>query len=622
VERWIPSEEHNLFLGDAPRAKAKRKAIFLPQKQIAHAFMWKSPLHVNERGRISLLLPVQVLLNKTDAFQHAWFAKMDVRRVFNLSDFRWFLFQDADRPATIIHFGMRSHDYESDTVEYIVPKVRRQDPRSGLIRVFAEDRKWVKTRDVVGAARSPKELDENDVPAGASVFWKSLLWGSPRDVALIDYLRHLDCLGDIAGEPGTGKRWIKGQGFKPWYQASYDAAPASYGEPKPIPGNLDDPFIRTVDDSLQMFALVADTITLGKRLETVRCKGYSIETPEHLLRASKEGFHRSPDKRLYEPPLVLVNDGFNKFAFVDFFAFYQHSLTGISAVKADANLLRFLTVFLNSRLASYFIFHTASSLGTERDRVLVSELMRLPFPLPDSPDSHEDAASIVQEVADRMKQLQSQVVSEYEKEREADGLHLRSPTLSESRRQRVDQLQAELEPLVYRYFKLTDDEITLVEDTCHVISRSATPSSPDKQMPTTQRTTAKDRRRYSYRLCETLNKWSKRDQPDGRKQPFYFRAEAVPFPLVGMVLLTLHQAKERVSPTESRANGQLERVVARLDKSASYARGSFQYLRGVIFGDRNQIHILKPDMLGQWTQTAALNDADQVFHAVVQSKRK
>jgi hypothetical protein len=27
-------------------------------------------------------------------------------------------------------------------------------------------------------------------------------------------------------------------------------------------------------------------------------------------------------------------------------------------------------------------------------------------------------------------------------------------------------------------------------------------------------------------------------------------------------------------------------------------------------------------MVGQWTRTAALNDADQVFHAIVQSKRK
>lgn len=620
VERWIESEQHNPFLKDAPRAKARRKAIFQPQKQIAHAFMWKAPLHANKCGHICLLLPVQVLLNKTDAFQHAWFAKMAVHRVFNLSDFRWFLFQDADRPATIIQYGLRNGDEEPEAVEYVVPKVRQQDPRSGLIRVFAEDRKWVQTSDVIHAARSSNEVGEDDTAAGASVFWKSLLWGSPRDVAFVTYLRSLDCLGDIAGEPGEGKRWMKGQGFQPWYQISYDANPRSYPEPKPIPGKMADPFIRTIDDSIEMFVLQYDTITLGERLDSILCKGHPKDTPRDSLRASKKGFRRSPDKRLYKPPLVLVNDGFNKFAFAEFFTFYQHSLTGISATEEDEDLLRFLTVFLKSKLASYFTFHTASSLGTERDRVLVVELMRLPFPLPDSPDSHENAASIVHEVANRMKQLQLQIESEYENE--ASGLQLRSQTLAESRHERVEQLQAELEPLVYRYFKLTEDEITLVEDTCRIISESATPTSPDKQIPTTRPTSVEDRQRYSDRLCETLNKWSKKDQPDGRKQPFFFRAEVIPFPAVGMTLLTLHQAKEPGALIESTANGQLDRVVARLHKSASYARGSFEYLRGVIFGDGNQIHILKPDMLGQWTQTAALNDADQIFHAVVQSKRK
>jgi len=622
AERWAGDLEHNSFLEDAPRARARRKAIFLPQNQIAHAFMWKPSRHVNDRGRISLLLPVQVLLNKTDAFQHAWFAKMDVHRVFNLSDFRWFLFQDADRPATIIQYGVRSHGEEADAIEYVVPKVRQQDPRSGLIRVFAEDRKWVKTRDVLHAARLASRSGEENAPVGASLFWKVRLWGSPRDVALIDYLRSLDCINSIAGPPEEGKRWSKGEGFKPWYQVSYNAAPDSYGPPKPIPGSLDDPFIKTVDDAIQLFTLRDDTISLKDRLESVRCRGYPQDTSEDLLRASLDGFHRSPNKRLYEPPLVLVNDGFNKFSFVDFFVFYQHSLTGISGPKEDEGLLRFFTVFVKSKLASYFTFHTAASLGTERDRVLVHEVMRLPFPLPNSPDSHKDAESIVQEVANRMKQLQMQVESEYEKEREASGLQLRGRSLAESRHQRVEQLQAELEPLVYRYFKLTEDEITLVEDTCHIISASATPTSPDKQIPTTQPTSVEDRQRYSYRLCETLNKWSETDQPNSRKPPFFFRAEVIPFPAIGMTLLTLHQAKKPGSPIESTANGQLDHVVARLHQSASYARGSFEYLRGVIFGDGNQIHILKPDMLGQWTQTAALNDADQVFHAIVQSKRK
>lgn len=622
VDQWVESEQYNPFLAEAPRTKAKRKAIFLPQRQIAHAFMWKASLHVNKHGRICLLLPVQVLLNRTDAFQHAWFTRMRVDRVLNLSDFRWFLFQDADRPAMIIKYGVRRGEEASDMIEYIVPKVRRQDPRSGLIRVFSVDRKWINTHDVINAARSPEESDKNNNSVSASIFWKARLWGSPRDVALIDYLRSLECLGAIAGEPGAGKRWIKGQGFQPWYQAGYNAAPASYGEPKPIPGKLDDPFIKTVDDSIQAFALLDDTITLGKRLDSIRCKGYPKETDDHLLRASQEGFRRSPDARLFEPPLVIINKGFSKFAFVDFKVFYQHSLTGLHGSLEDAGLLRFLAVYAKSRLARYFSFHTAGSWGTERPEVRVHELMRLPFPLPDSSNTHDKAQEIVEDVANKVKQLQLKVANEYNEERKGVSFGLRSQTITESRRRRVEQLQVELEPLVYQYFKLTKEEIVLIEDTFSVISRSATPSSPDKQVPTTQPTSPEDRHRYSCRLCETLNKWSKRDQSDNRTPPFFFRAVMASFPAVGMTLLTLHQSKESVPPVESSANGQLESIVARLNNAASHTQGSFQYLRGVIFGDGKQIHILKPDMLGQWTESAALNDADQVFHAILRSKRK
>lgn len=55
VNSWIASEDDNPFLANAPTAKIKRTAMFLPQKQIAHAFMWKTALSVNESGRICLL---------------------------------------------------------------------------------------------------------------------------------------------------------------------------------------------------------------------------------------------------------------------------------------------------------------------------------------------------------------------------------------------------------------------------------------------------------------------------------------------------------------------------------------------------------------------------------------
>lgn len=617
VVKWLEDPEANPFLADVPRAKAKRAAVFLPQKQIAHAFMWKTPLHLCETGRVCLLLPVQVLLNQTDAFQYAWFSKMRVERIFNLSDFRYFLFQDAIRPASIILFGNRHESATSDQVEHVAPKVRQQDPRSGLIKVFPEDRKWVSTDEILDAAREKNV--EAEIQNSAAIFWKTLLWGTPRDIAFVEYLLSVECLGDVAGDPEEGKRWIKGGGFQPWYQIAYDQKPDSYGQPKPIPGKLSDPFIETVDDSLQMFSLPDGSITLDERLSSLTCRGYRKDSDRNF--ASKKGFRRSPAKSLYEPPFVLVNDGFNKFSFVDFFAFYQHSLTGISGPDSDENLLRLLTVYLNSKLAKFFIFHISGSLGTERERVLVQELLRLPFPLPDSPNSHKDAEAIVTEVASRMKALQTEVALEYAKAESIGEFELRAKTLAETRRARVDQLQADLEPLVYKYFKLNKYEIMHIEDTCEIISPSATPTSPTVRTKTTEPTSTTERKRYADLLCKTLNKWSESDQSDSDGLPFYFAAELACFTDIGMVLLTLTQAESPTTPAEVSANGQLQKAVNRITRSSSYAQGSFSYLRGMIFASDKKIHILKQDMRAHWMRTSALNDADQIFQAIVTSRK-
>ncbi len=619
VTNWVESEEANPFLAEAPRTKPKRKAIFLPQSQIAHAFMWKVPLHLAENGRACLLLPIQVLLNRTDEFQHHWFAKMQVHRIFDLSDYRFFLFQHAIRPASIVSFS--NHVESTDNVhrvEYIAPKVRKQDPRGGLIRVFPSDRKWVDNGDILAWSRTSSDTDD-DEPVGAAVFWKSLSWGTPRDVAFIEYLLRLERLGEIAGKPGEGKRWTKGKGFQPWYQIAFDQSPETYGPPKPIPGRLDEPYIRTVDDSLQMFSLVADTITLRERLDSIHCRGYP---EDELTKASKDGFRRSPSRLLYEPPFVLVNDGFSRFSFVDFFAFYSDSLTGIGGEEDDADLLRFFTVYAQSRLADYFLAHSASSLGVERPHVRVHELMRLPFPLPNSNKSHRDAEAIVREVASRMKRLQANIAAQYTECEASDDFKLRGESLAETRREQVERLRDELEPLIYRYFKLTDSEIAYIEDTCNVVVPSATPTSPEKPIRTTQPTTATERQAYGDLLCKTLNTWSKADQRNGRQPPFWFAAECTHFAEIGMAMVTLSQREKQRPTVETEARNRLTRVVDRLTRTASYEEGSFEYLRGVIFAEGKKIRILKPDMLGQWTRTAALTDADEIFHAIVQSSRR
>ncbi len=621
---WIFGK-HNPYLSDAPKAFAKRQAIFLPQRQIAHAFMWKAPCSVNETGRIALLLPSEVLLNQTDEFQKAWFGRFHVERVLHFADYRKFLFPGASRPCFIATFGGNGQNSAADQIEYVVPKVRQEDPRSGLVPISTDDRKWIASKNLLAACDRSQ----------ASVLWKTYLWGTVRDLRFLDCLATFAPLDEIAGEPNSEKRWIKGHGFKPWYRL-YDDDPGKTREKKKIPGKLSDPFVATKDADLQAFVVPGDCIPLGDRLNSVRCKGAPGDTPPEKRKASLSHFYRSPDKRLFQPPLVLINNGFTKFAFADAsiladesatgMVFYQDSLTGICGARDDESLLRFFTAYARSKLAAYFLFHTASSWGTERDRVLVHELLRLPFPLPGSPHVSPRAAEIVEEVASHMKDAQRFVANLYENaKQEAEGkadYQLKAKSVEQSRKGKVESLQAALEPLVYEYFDLSEQEKMLVEDTYSVYEPSSTPSSPTSKIATLQTTKLEDRYVYSDLLCNILNEWSRIDQPKGKNQPFHFYAECATMPETGMVLVSIKKAAKKTEPRETTYDGQLAKVVDQLAKVTTSKQGAFAYLRGIIFGDRgaDAIRILKPDLLGNWTRSSALNDADTVFHAINQSK--
>jgi hypothetical protein len=127
---------------------------------------------------------------------------------------------------------------------------------------------------------------------------------------------------------------------------------------------------------------------------------------------------------------------------------------------------------------------------------------------------------------------------------------------------------------------------------------------------------------YSDLLCNELNEWSRIDQPKGKNQPFYFYAECATLTETGMVLVSIKKAAKKREPCEVTYDRQLAKVVDRLARASTGKQRAFGYLRGIVFGDRgaDAIRIVKPDMLGQWTKTSALNDADTVFQAITQSK--
>ncbi len=575
MKEWLfdgKETQRNPFLSTAPRNKTRRLAQFLPQKQSAAAYMWKVPLHLVSDGVGCLVLPSRVILsNQSDEFQSAWFRRFSVEAVWQLADYSFVLFNGADCPAIVAKFRPIEPDPNAAHITYYTPKVERLDPRQATIVVSAEDRKSLRLADLLAAAKEDK----------AYAFWKLPFWGTERDQRLLGRLRRMPTLGDLAGEPGEGKRWVKGKGLQPMSEADVTARIEKQKTSK-----------RKKKETVPWWDadaafLSAKTSAWGLVLRTEDTKPFG-SVPTHL--------RRLPDRSVFTHPLVLVNDGFSRIAFSDFDVLFQHSIGGIAGPKRDTELLLFLTALLNSPLATYYLFHTSANWGVERDKVHFEELLQMPFVLPTKTANAHASRAIIKDVAARLKQIRDDLSPRHGTD---------ASSIGELRKQAIKETNG----LVYRYFELTPWERSLVEDTCSIFEPSSTPASIDSFIPTLASSDFLDRKTYTALLCRTINRWASRSG-------YTLVPSAAIATREGLALLTLEKKPKTTNAAdyaETSADRRMSTLIERVaEASVQDGLGGLRYLRGFALFEDQQVHILKPLARRHWTRTAALNDADEL----------
>jgi len=570
-------------------------------KQEAWRFMQHAPEHLLDRGCGCLLLPAKVFFNKTDELQAEWFDAVTVERIVNLSDFRHILFEHAKCPALIVRFS-NTQPAVDHRIQYDTPKVSGTDCRDGVITILPRDRKRLQQTALLAVAR------RKQTPR----FWKQYFSGTPRDWRLLDLLDEMPKLDAIA------KPFSKDKENKARFWTSEGIKPNKNGTHKPW---WDDEhlYLSARLQTTALFVLEKDCEAVGKRFHPV--------------------VERRRDPKLFVPPLIVVSYGFGKIAFCDFPVLFQHSLRVItssaanpSAREADSDLMFFLTAYLRSSLAKYYLFHISANWGIERDKVHLFELIQLPFPLPGDSFAHADAADIVAKTAAAAKSLRDELaveLNQLHKEREKKNLLVDSKqfqemlaAFSEKRRKKVDSLQARLERDIYRYFDLTDEEIALVDDTVKYIEPSSTPPNRETvrnaEVPTLKTVSEKDEvlLKYANTLTATLNEWA--DGGRTRVEASAARLDHNPF-----VLFHLRQTNRPRAFRFEKFNNQIEAVLERIYEASREKQGRFNYPRAVTFFDDDHIsiYLLKPNTLSHWTRSAALNDADEIFAEVIRQRR-
>lgn len=585
AEKTLFEETFDCIIGNPPWEGRQ-------SKQQAQKFVQKVPLFLRNGGIGCLLLPSKILQNQTDTFQAEWLRKVTLEKVLQLADYRFLLFQNALCPAIIARFKNESPHPAQHKIEFTAPKFSRDGLRQGIIAINPSARTWIPLVNVLAASESKT----------APVVWKRHLWGSHRDQKLLDFLWSLPKLSEVAGKPKEGKRWIKGQGFQP----------NTSGKSK----NPKLPWWKKSDLYIGATASCWDSKCLI--LNTTDCEAISDRFPS---------LHRPRDPRIYKGPLVLVSQGFGKVAFCDFDVLFQDSLQSIAGPLKDKEYLMFLAGYLRSNLARYFLFHTAANWGSERDKVHLDELLRVPFLFPESV-SHE-AEQIVKIVAKKINEHRvksSYIHSKLDKNTSELFNDYERSQLQRELNESINVLQSELEPLIYRYFGLTEQEIVLVEDTINVFEPSSTPTtwrtSKTLTLDPVECTTARPYatqglKVYADTLTSTLNKWAQKE-----KSNYRVHAKGGTDDYTGLAIVTLSLSNEETAYQQESYAGRLTKILKEFHSHASRLQGPLRYERDIIIFRGKQVNIIRPNILMNWTRTAALNDAARIYSDIALSQKK
>lgn len=541
----------------------------IAQKQLAYGFIWKAPRHLKTDGRICFLLPHGVLFNhdpKAIKVQQQWYASHALERIINLSDLRYLLFEGAIKPAVIVRYrGTPPSDVEKDKVEYFAPKADVGILRAELLVLAPDDRSTVELRHVFA------DLARKAAPS----VWKERLWGTPRDSKFLERLAVLPRLDAITGQYGQPpKRWMAGQGFQP-LGPNDDADPERSKDAWP-PNTL---FIDANDPRISLLLLESDARKIKKEFGRLR---------------------RNPEaQEIFAKPHVLVSKGM-RVAFAGFDVVFRHALQGIHGPRHDTSLLMFLAAYLQSPLGRYFLFHTAANWGAERPEVHLAELLRVPFPLPCDAPRPKRAKEIINEVAQKMRAKRRKIESQ-----------------SLWRKPLIQDLESELRPLVDEYFDVGQEERVLVDDTFSMAVPSATPrATVALEIPSLVLTNPPRRAEYAKQLLAVLNEWSQRGS-------FQFRARIIIAHKGGLGVVHLWRVARGAPPApetieESSADAAMSEVLQKVEPRLAAHRGVILLARGVTVFSGPAIYLLKPLTGRFWTQTAALNDADEVAAVILE----
>lgn len=531
------------------------KGYLAPAKDIAWAFVWKALEEVKPTGLVAFLLPAMGILHNTEsqAARRMLLQRSRIRRIINMSDLCFQLFDGAQRPTAFVLCGPQKQEQAPYRFEYWVPKADLN----------------LRLKRLVTLSRADRLTFRSDLVAEDPTAFKRRLWTRAPEERLLQYLRTIPPLGSFVQEFKAFKRskvefnrdkhWVIGQGFKPAQES-----------------RLDDP-------EYQM--TTAEIVTRLPYLDASQFQAVALPRVEtnawHTSVVHRAGFDAG-----FFGPHILIPQGVERAvgrvraAFSKQNVVFQHSLQSITVPLGQERKAKVLTAVLNSSLAAWFYFHDTANLGTDRAKVHQGELLKLPF---DDPENMPDPA----------KALKA----------ERELVALIDAELANARKLLASQYDvlSVIDRLVFEYYGLDDSEVAIVEDTVHSVIPAMQPRRNAGLQSIWAQANSRQREAYADMLCNALS-------PHFRlpvKASLAARSTDV-----AVLKLTIG---DQVAPYAEDSSGEfndfLGSIAAKLPIDLP---GNVQLIPDLRLIVDHDMYLVKPMALRHWLRSTALADAEQI----------
>ena len=311
-------------------------------KEMVLPFLHKAT-QFSKNGDIVLIFNTKVLTNTGGTYQkfREWlFNDCYVEKIYNFSilrnapkDFGGQLFGSATGPISIVFYKKEIPKNPTKTILYYAPKTFI---KSNVIEGISID-----STDV-------KYLPREECHKPDTKIWKIAMWGNTNDLGLIN---------ELLNKYPSLKEFFKNQSI-------------DYG----VGFELSNPKNMVNDDIKELPIHTPSNI-------------FKYYTPKPNLRVDTNKFYRLGKVDAYKTHHILLNEGVKVInntltilsSYVDYSSAYSKGVVGIFSAENNFELLKLLTIYLNSDFVKYFAFLTTSTWGIERDVVKHLELFEVPY---------------------------------------------------------------------------------------------------------------------------------------------------------------------------------------------------------------------------------------------------